>query len=150
MSATSSITYLAIIDGETQWNTPLYDLDAVTQAIYTRLNLFQGEWWADLNDGLPMWQVILGQAAGAKAIQQMEIVIGNVITGTPFVTGLANIAVSFNSTNRQFSFSAMATTPFGEVVIANYPIPPAAQSSSSSSSQSQVAGANAPFGPTFL
>lgn len=127
MSANSSITYLAIINGETDWQTPLYDLQAVEQAIYTRLLLFQGEWWAALQDGLPLWQTILAQAASPRALAQMELVISARITGTPFVTGLENIVTTFNPTTRQFTFTAVANTPFGQVVVKNYPVPTASQ-----------------------
>jgi len=123
-AANSSITYLAIdANGETQWNSPLYDLAAVEQAILTRLRLLQGEWWADLADGLPLWQSILAQAASPQALNQMELLISVRITGTPFVSNLANISVTFNKATRQFSFSAVANTQFGQVAISNFPIP---------------------------
>ena len=35
-------------------------VDAVAQAIYTRLFLLFGEWWEDQKDGLPLWQSIIG------------------------------------------------------------------------------------------
>ena len=35
--------------------------EAVAQAIITSLKLLKGEWWENVNNGLPLWQSILGQ-----------------------------------------------------------------------------------------
>lgn len=125
MSAGASITYLALVDGDIQWNAPLYDLAAVEQAIYTRLLLFQGEWWASLTDGLPLWQSILANPAGIKSQQMMATLISNRIEGTPYVIGLANVSITFNQRNRSMSYSATVNTQFGTVQVSDFPVPPA-------------------------
>lgn len=123
-----TITCLKILDGEVQWNAPLSDLQAVTQIIYTRLNLFQGEWWASITDGLPLWQSIVGHGASAAAQQQMAVLIGQRILDTPYVTGLSNVVAVFNQQTRKFiSYSASVTTEFGVVQLTNIPIPAALQ-----------------------
>src|ERR1700676_4175393 len=101
-----SITVLKCVNAEVQWNAPLYDLDAVEQIIYQRLLLFQGEWWASLTDGLPVWQSILGKGASGIALAQIEILVGERIQGTPFFTGLSSVITTFNSLTRSYTYSA--------------------------------------------
>lgn len=38
----------------------IYDKNAITQAIKTKILLFYGEWWEQVDDGIPMFQSILG------------------------------------------------------------------------------------------
>lgn len=117
------ITYLANVGAEIQWNAPLYDLAAVAQAIQTRLLLFQGEWWAATQDGLPLWQSIVGVGAGAAALQAAEALISACILGTPFVISISGVAASYNPATRAFSYSATVTTQFGTIVLPNIPTP---------------------------
>jgi hypothetical protein len=123
MSTSPSITVLNVVNGEVQWDAPIYDLAAVTQIIYERLLMFQGEWWASTADGLPLWQSILGQGASISSQQQMETLISQRILGTPFVISLSAVAISFNQQTRQFSYSAQVQTQFGVVPLSNVPIP---------------------------
>ena len=121
--STPSITVLNCVGSEVQWNAPIYDLAAVTQIILQRLLLFTGEWWASLADGLPLWQAIAGQPAGAAAQNQMEALISQRILATPFVISLSSVAIAFNQQTRQFSYSAQVQTQFGVVPLSNIPIP---------------------------
>jgi hypothetical protein len=117
-----SITVLNCINGEVQWNAPIYDIDAVAQIIDQRLLLFQGEWWASLTDGLPLWQSIVGQSASGAALAQIEILIGARISETPFVIGLSNVATTYNPQTRAYTYSAQVQTAFGTIPIASYPV----------------------------
>ena len=125
----SSITYRALdpnndpMRGQGQANF-LTDADAVGQAIRTRLLLFEGEWWADLSDGTPWWQSILGTAGGQRLVQTVSLAIQSRILGTPFVTGIQNLQASFDSAQRKFDFYAEVQTQFGVVVVQNIPTPP--------------------------
>lgn len=38
----------------------IYDKNAIAQAIKTKILLFYGEWWEQIDDGIPMFQSILG------------------------------------------------------------------------------------------
>jgi hypothetical protein len=91
----------------------LTDADAVTQAILTRLNLFLGEWWEDLNLGLPVFQSILGQLGSPQGLAAMQLSVQQVITGTPYVTS-ASTTVNFE--NGRLSLSYTAETAFGQVI----------------------------------
>lgn len=93
----------------------LEDLEAVQQAILTRLLLFQGEWFENLDEGLPLFQKIVGyknQQAAALAITARVI-------GTPFVSGVKDVSVS--NTNRQLSYAATAQTVFGQAQVTATP-----------------------------
>lgn len=95
----------------------LSNLEAVVQAINTRLRLFQSEWWSDLNDGTPFFQEIIGKRATPNALQVMALALSERVSGTPFVQLVENAAVSFNSVTRIFSFSCTAQTAFGTVQV---------------------------------
>lgn len=91
------------------------DLDAITQIINTRLRMFQGTWFLDLLDGLPMFQKILGRGASGADIQVIINTITLRIQTTIFVDSVNVISVSYQ--NRSFVYKASAKTPFGTVFI---------------------------------
>ncbi len=102
----------------------IHDLAAVAQIIQTRLRLFEGEWWAAQNDGLPLWQSILSQSGSQGSQQQIQLLINNRILGTPYVQGISNINVGYNPSSRAFTYYAEVQTQFGVVVTTNIPNPP--------------------------
>lgn len=103
----------------------LTDIDAVAQAVQTRLNLFQGEWWENIAEGTPMWQSILGGSGKVRQQQAVSLILQQRILGTPFVTGIRNVQFLFNVATRQYSFAAVVETQFGSAVVTrNLPSPP--------------------------
>lgn len=98
-------------------NNFLNDIQAVAQIIQTSLLLFQGEWWGDLNEGLPLFQSILGSNNGKKT-DAISLLIQNVILNCcpPFITGVKDIVTTY-STNRQFNFACVVDTQFGLINI---------------------------------
>ena len=102
----------------------LYDLDAVRQIIMTRLNLWAGEWWENQSLGLPMWQSIMDQRAGQRAQQAMSQLIQAQITSVPFVTGISNVQLSYDSSKRSLRFSCDVQTSLGPIAGVSYPTPP--------------------------
>ena len=98
-------------------NTALTDAAAVEQAVLTRLNLFLGEWWENLNLGLPVFQVILGQLASQRGQSAMQLAIRQNIQGAPYVTSVGKVTTSF--VNGQFKFQADYTTAFGTSTVAS-------------------------------
>lgn len=119
-AASASIVYLRL-DAE---NDPIFypqaeltNLDAVAQAILTRLNLFQGEWWENLNEGTPMFQEIISQRASPGGQQIMALALAQRVQGTPFVSGVTDMVVSFDPVKRKFQFRCTAQTSFGAVPV---------------------------------
>lgn len=100
----------------------LSGIESVAQAIKTRLLLFQEEWLFDRNDGLPLFQSILGYAGANKAA--VERVIAERILGTQHVTGISHIASSYDPGSRQYTFTARVDTDFGEVALSSVPFAP--------------------------
>ena len=87
-------------------------VDAVSQAIKTRLKLLKGEWWEDENEGLPLFQNILGQPGTAQNLQSADLLIRDVISSTPDVTAIKDYKGLYN--NRSYSVSCTVDTKYGE------------------------------------
>lgn len=122
MSAPPSITYLLL---DAQFD-PVFDparalvnIGAVRQAILTRLQLWQGEWWENLNLGLPMFQKILGQIGSQRGQSAMSLEIQAQIDDVAFVIGTTSIVFGF--VDGRFSFTCKANTSFGVVTVTNAP-----------------------------
>jgi hypothetical protein len=92
----------------------LSGVDAVAQAIYTRLYLLQGEWWEDLEDGLPLMQRILGYRNTQNAA---DILIRKRIIETPNVLAMIDFVSEFNNDTRVYTFSCTVETAFGQVAL---------------------------------
>jgi hypothetical protein len=92
------------------------DLDAVRQAIQTRLDLYLDTFWRDLGDGVPMFQSILGQSAGAQNIATIDQILRDRIINTTDVTDIVAYSSSFDRTTRRYSFTATVQTVYSETV----------------------------------
>lgn len=112
------ITYLALdTDYDTIWQpiNQLSDAVAVQQAVLTRLQLFQGEWWESLGIGLPVFQSMLGQLASQRGLNAMSLLIQDQILGTPLVVSVQDVQLSF--TNGRLGFTALYTSTFGNTAV---------------------------------
>lgn len=94
---------------------------AVAQAIVTNLKLLLGEWWEDVNNGLPLWQSILGQPG--SEINKLSIdniirerILDTNLNGTRLVYSLDDYEGKYDSNNRSYSFIAVVTTIYSESV----------------------------------
>lgn len=99
----------------------LSDLDAVAQAISTRLKLLQGEWWENQNAGTPIFQSMLGVSGSGKHPEAVALLLKQRILGTPFVVGVNSIATSYDGNTRAFAFSCQVDTQFGTVTVTLQP-----------------------------
>lgn len=95
-----------------------YGTYAVAQAIKTRLMLLQGEWWEDLQNGLPLFQQIIGQPGSQQNIDIVDSLIKERIAGTENVTSISDFTNSYESATRSYSFQCKVQTPFGDAVVA--------------------------------
>jgi hypothetical protein len=96
------------------------DLEAVCQAILTRLRLFEGEWFENILEGLPLWTEILGSSGNNKEV--IDRLIQERIAGTKFVLSVGNVQSSL--INRAYSFTCLVNTYFGTVTITNNQVKP--------------------------
>ena len=91
------------------------DVYAVAQLIDTSLLLLMGEWWADLTQGFPLFQKIVGVYGVGNNPQIAALLIQQTIMAVPYVTGMADVAFSYDSISRAFSYSCTVYTQFGQV-----------------------------------
>lgn len=95
-----------------------YGTYAVAQAIKTRLMLLQGEWWEDTEEGLPLFQQIVGHTGSEKNKDIVDSLIKERIINTPNVLNISNFTSTFDSKTRTYSFQSKVKTAFGDVVVA--------------------------------
>lgn len=94
----------------------LVDIDAVPQAIKTKLSLFQGEWWEDLSEGLPFFQDIAGQFI--KSEEDKDIVTQlycNRIVDVDAVNSFLSLSSEFDFEKRKYSLVVSVDTTFGQI-----------------------------------
>lgn len=94
----------------------LVDLEAVPQAIKTKLNLFQGEWWEDLSEGLPFYQEIAGHFI--KSDEEKDIITriySNRIMDVEAVNEFLSVEAEFDNENRKYSLTASVDTIYGQI-----------------------------------
>lgn len=88
-------------------------VDAVRQAIYTRLKLLLEEWWEDAADGLPLFQSILG--VRVNNMQAMDAIFRDRIRDTTDVTDVFDFTSSFDAATRIYRFQCQVDTVYGEI-----------------------------------
>jgi len=92
-----------------------YGSQAVAQGILVRLKNIKGEWFLDLENGVPWFTSILG----AK-YNEMEVrgIILDTITKAPGVTELISLVMTFNASTRSLDIAFETRTVFGDTVSA--------------------------------
>lgn len=90
---------------------------AVAQAIKTRLKLLIAEWWENTEDGLPLFQQILGVSGGDDNLNGVDLIIQERILSTPNVLGLEEFQRDFNKNTRKYTFTAKVNSIYGELEI---------------------------------
>jgi hypothetical protein len=90
-------------------------VDAVKQAIETRLKLLLNEWWEDQEDGLPFFEQIAGVFVTPEKQQAIDLIIRDRITGTLGVSRIIEFVSTFDSVNRKYTASCKVDTIYGEI-----------------------------------
>lgn len=98
-------------------NSFLDGVEAIAQAVTTRLKLLRGEWWENLNDGLPLWQEILGNSGSNQHLAYVDNLITERIINTPGVTQIITYEGLWDSSTRQYSFNSKINTSYSETTI---------------------------------
>lgn len=91
--------------------------EAVGQAVTTRLKLLYSEWWEDTEDGLPLFQQILGLPATGNNKQIVDKIIQDRIQETLHVTGVIQFYSTFDSPTRQYTFNCTIDTTYGQLTM---------------------------------
>lgn len=86
-----------VIDSDVHFST---GVNAVAQGIRIRLQNFKGEWFLDLDDGVPYYQDILGQKYDQNKVRDA---FRDAILATPGVEELLKLEVSFDGQTRTLS-----------------------------------------------
>ena len=99
----------------------LKNSEAVAQAIVTNLKLLLGEWWEDVNNGLPLWQSILGQPGSEINKNSVDNIIRRRILdtnmdGTQLVSSIDDYSSQYSAQSRSYIFEAVVTTIYSESV----------------------------------
>ena len=111
---TDPIDFLLDVDGDLVVTTDIQfssGLAAVAQGIRIRIQTFKGEWFANLDFGVPYFQDILGQKFNDAKIRTA---FRNAIISTPGVLELTLLETEFNRSTRELSVSWRVTTVFGD------------------------------------
>lgn len=86
---------------------------AVEQAVATRLRQMIYEWWEDLEDGIPVWQQILGNRDKDKAKKIIQERIGR----TKHVKSILSFTADWDNDKRILTIQAVVDTEFGQIEI---------------------------------
>ncbi len=97
----------------------LEGIDAVAQAIKTRLLLLYAEWWEDREDGLPLWEQILAAPGSQDSLTAVDLIFKERIEGTTGVLSLLGYESDFDRDKRKYTFKAAVETMYGDLIISN-------------------------------
>ena len=93
----------------------LKGVDAVAQAIKTKLLLFQAEWWEDQNDGLPLFQSIIGQYNLEDVKVAASRLLSDRIKDVKEVLSVIESSVNINEKERSISYKYVVNTTEGTI-----------------------------------
>ena len=91
----------------------VYDGDETAQTIKTRLSTFLGEYFLNVNYGIPYFQVLQSQ----ESVEALNISIKSMINGVVGVDKIKDFQTNLNSTTRVYSVSAIINTTYNDDVI---------------------------------
>lgn len=86
-------------------------LAAVVQGIRFRLGLFRGEWFLNLDVGVPWYDEVLGEHFDEAHVRQL---VADAINDTPGVKEITELTVKFDNKTRLITVTWAATTLFGD------------------------------------
>lgn len=88
-------------------------IDAIVQQCRISLKMFQGEWFLDLDAGIPYWESILGQKP-SLAIQAAKIYFTSALLAVDGVDEVLKMDISYTGITRQLNITWQVSTVFGE------------------------------------
>lgn len=84
--------------------------DEVAQTISTRLRLFRGEYFRNINDGTPWFQEILGKNG---TVNNIDAIIRKIITETDGVQTIIDFNADFDINTRKYKINGSVLTQYG-------------------------------------
>lgn len=90
--------------------------DEIAQTIKTRLALFLGEYFRNIQEGTPWYEQILGKFV---SLDTVEAVLRARIANTPGVIRLTSFSTDFDLDARKYSLTAGVLTQYGDLEV-NY------------------------------
>lgn len=108
-----------VIDTDLQWST---GLNGITQGIRIQLRLVKGEWFLDLDDGVPYYEregvtadeaLLAGRFNEAKALAAFRAAI----LRAPGVNTITSLAVAFDGPTRKLTVTWSVRTKFGDTPV---------------------------------
>lgn len=90
--------------------------DEIAQTIKTRLALFLGEYFRNIQEGTPWYEQILGKFV---SLDTVEAVLRARIANTPGVIRLTSFRTDFDLDARKYSLTAGVLTQYGDLEV-NY------------------------------
>lgn len=113
--------YRKLADGDYSFGNGMNDFLvgalAVSQAIKTNLLLLYGEWWESTDEGLPLFQNILGEPGSPEHVQAVDLIVQGAIAKTSGVLSIKNFSSSYDSKTRSYSISCTAETQYGDASV---------------------------------
>ena len=88
--------------------------DAVGQIVSTRMQLWLGQWFLSVSDGMPWETKVLGKYTGSTR----DPAIRDRILTTPGVSGIASYGSVLDTQTRKFNVQAVIDTIYGQVKMA--------------------------------
>lgn len=89
-------------------------MEAVAQAVKTRLLLLKGEWWENILNGTPLFEEVEGQFFSlAERTSQVDLIFSERISGTKGVTEITTFDSEINPHTRTYSASITINTIYG-------------------------------------
>lgn len=86
--------------------------ESIAQAVRITLQFFKGEWFLNLDAGLPYFQSILVKNPDAN---QLQAIFRDAILAVPGVSALPSLTLTFDRTTRALSVRCRVSTDFGEL-----------------------------------
>lgn len=98
--------------------TPGEQILEIAQRVMIRLRMGRGEWFADVNEGTPWFQEIIG-VKGGDAVA--EVVLRDRVLATPGVTAVDSLTVTLDA-DRLATVSLRAQTSAGPLDLSGVPL----------------------------
>lgn len=86
-------------------------VDSVVQGITTRLRLFRGEWYLDVNAGMPWFEEVFTD--GGQDIRRIESALKTQILAEPGANSILSFNLDFDGPTRDLAASFEVDTIYG-------------------------------------